>query len=152
MRTQLATLAIASALLLHSDFAPPMSAAQNAQKTPALKPNEIAVIGCLQREADYRAVHDKGRGGILGTGIGTKDEYVLVEATPVQQAPSPSTAVKTPTRAYLLNGKLEDSLVTDIGRTVQVVGVVEKATDEGELPRLTISLAHAVGDFCPARK
>jgi hypothetical protein len=60
-------------------------------------------------------------------------------------------------RNYALTGAAENNLISDIGRMVQVVGKVDsagKASDATaaieDLPRLTISVWHPVGDYCPA--
>ena len=41
-----------------------------AAKTAA---NEVTVVGCVEREKDYRERMAKGKGGPLGTGIGIDD-------------------------------------------------------------------------------
>lgn len=111
-----------------------------------LEPGEVALIGCLQREADYRAVNNQGPGGALGTKIGTGNEYVLVKASPVgASATGSSSAIAA--RDFSLTGRLEKDLAREVGRMVEVVGTIKE--DEG-LPRLTVSLSHAVGDFCPS--
>ena len=56
-----------------------LSSAAAAQTAPT---GEVTVTGCLMREADYRKLHDEGRGGVLGSGVGVGDEFVLADATP----------------------------------------------------------------------
>ncbi|MGE0443892.1 MAG: hypothetical protein AB7P99_01590 [Vicinamibacterales bacterium] len=135
------------------------------QGAPAAAAHEVTVIGCLQREADFRAVTNAGRGGVLGSGIGVNDEYVLTDARPADTnrnsrmrpraaAPSEAGAVGTSGSSvvhYSLTGKLEDNLLRDVGRLVEVVGTVEQPADSAALPRLTINVWHPVGDFCPQR-
>lgn len=161
MRPQLA-LATALTLLL-----PLAATAQTPtpQTAPAVAANEVTVIGCLQREADFRAVNNAGRGGVLGSGIGVNDEYVLTDARPADTnrnsrmrpraaASSESGTVGTSGSGavhYSLTGKLEDNLLRDVGRLVEVVGTVEQPADSANLPRLTINVWHPVGDFCPRR-
>ena len=157
MRAQL-TCASVLALLL------PVAAAAQEAPAPAAKANEVTVIGCLQREADFRAINNSGRGGVLGSGVGVSDEYVLSDARPADTnrnsrmrpraaAPAEPEAVGTSgaTRHYSLTGALEDNLLRDVGRLVEIVGTVEEPAERDRLPRLTISVWHPVGDFCPAK-
>jgi hypothetical protein len=174
MRAQLTALAIGCLLLPGSGLAqapqkPATPAA--APAAPAAANGEITLIGCLQRESDYRKIAKEGAGGILGSGLGTGDEYVLTAARPAPAAGGATAkapgangnAVGTAgTRGtdYSLSGSLEKELATGVGRMVEVVGVVEqkgdkpadgKAADPGELPRVKISVWHPVADFCPQR-
>ena len=58
-------------------------------------PRAVTVIGCVERESDYRSAHDAGRGGPLGFGLGRGNEYVLVHAvedTRGQRIPAEATA------------------------------------------------------------
>lgn len=115
--------------------------------------NEVAMIGCLQREADYRAVQGDTKGGVLGTGVGVANEYVLVDATPVAatgDARQASNAGVDP-RTFSLTGRLEGDLGSAVGRMVEVVGVAEDGGDSNDLPQFTVTLSHAVRDFCPRR-
>jgi hypothetical protein len=163
MRAQL-TIASVLALLLPSGVLAQDAAA------PAAKATEVTVIGCLQREADFRALTDAGRGGVLGSGVGVNDEYVLADARPADTnrnsrmrpraaAPSAPGAVGTSGTSdpsskgqhYSLTGNLEDNLLRDVGRLVEIVGTVEEPTESDRLPRLTISVWHPVGDFCPVK-
>jgi hypothetical protein len=42
---------------------------------------QVTLVGCIQREADYRKAHQGGRGGTLGTGFGAGNEFVLINAS-----------------------------------------------------------------------
>jgi hypothetical protein len=45
-------------------------------------PNQqMTLVGCVQTEADYRAARNAGSGGVVGTGVGVGNEFVLVNAT-----------------------------------------------------------------------
>lgn len=114
------------------------------------RPGEVTVIGCLMREADYRAMKkDDARGGVL-SGIGQGNEYVLANAAPVTTSRRPvGTAGQT--TDYSLTGKLEDHMLRDVGRMVEVVGMATKAEKPTDMSRLTINVWHPVGDFCPAK-
>ena len=146
-----------------------------ANQRPAVQiNNEVTMTGCIVRESDYRKMRSDGRGGVLGSGVGVGDEFVLANATASTAGGRRGDArgdrvaarpIEDRGRAggggrnYTLTGPLEKNLVSDIGRLVQVVGKVEvvnpDATPESpveDLPRITITVAHAVGDFCPATK
>jgi hypothetical protein len=134
-------------LALGLSAASAQQAAGSRQVPLSAKPGEVAMVGCLQREADYRAAAGRSAGGVLGTGIGTGNEYVLAKARPIAaSATEPSKAVAA--RDFSLTGSLEKDLAREVGRLVQVVGTLKE--EEGKLPLLTVSLSHAVGDFCPS--
>jgi hypothetical protein len=125
---------------------------------------EVTLIGCVMREADYRKLHNTGRGGVLGTGVGSGNEFVLVNANTLSQdearrrAAARSTKQKMPAasvgtsgeagKTYSLTGEAEKNLVSDINRLIEVVGTVENAT--AEMPNVMITVWHPVGDYCPA--
>jgi hypothetical protein len=115
-----------------------------AQQGPA-KPNEVTLIGCIELERDYRARKDAGKGGVLGTGVGVGNEFVLTNAKP------PTGRGRTaagPGADYELTGRLERDFLRHVGRQVEVVGVIEK--DGDGLPAIDVMLWHPVGDYCPA--
>lgn len=114
------------------------------------RPGEVTVIGCLMREADYRAMKKDDARGVL-SGIGQGNEYVLANAAPVQTSRRPVGTAGQQTTDYSLTGKLEDHMLRDIGRMVEVVGMATKAEKPTDMSRLTINVWHAVGDFCPAK-
>jgi hypothetical protein len=129
----------------------------------------VTLVGCVEFEQDYRKRMAAGRGGVLGTGVGATDEFVLTNARPA------SAEVGTSGRAgrgrstanpgagggvYSLTGSQEQNLKRDVGRQVQVIGVIENAgkpstgaelTDISDLPRIAITSWHPVNDFCPAK-
>ena len=135
-------------------------------QTRAGAANEVTLIGCLMREVDYRKMNSGGRGGVLGTGVGAGNEFVLVDASPLTQDEAkrrtaaraakqkmPPAAVGTSGtagKAYNLTGESEKNLVTDIGRLIEVVGTVDNSN--AQMPNVTISVWHPVGDYCPATK
>jgi hypothetical protein len=135
------------ALLALALSTPSAQQSTSSQSPLTAKPGEVVVVGCLQREADYRATAGRSAGGVLGTGLGAGNEYVLTNATPMGASAS-EPAKPAAARDFSLTGKLEKDLVREVGRQVQVVGTVKE--EEGKLPLLTVTLSHAVGDFCPA--
>ena len=139
-----------------------LTAGLNVQaQAPAAKPGEVTVIGCLQQEADFRRITNSGRGGTLGTGVGQGNEYVLSNAMAPDAAPIRANARRAngqmpaagaAGKHYMLSGKLEANMLRDVGRMVEVVGMVENGKSATDLARLTITVWHPVGDYCPATK
>lgn len=69
----------------------------------------MSLEGCIQRESDYRKQQDAGRGGALSTGLGLRNEYVLVNAS--RAGSSSATAIDCSNasngEAYELTGNAE---------------------------------------------
>lgn len=42
---------------------------------------QTTIVGCVQREGDYRRAQGAGHGGAAGTGIGAGNEFVLINAS-----------------------------------------------------------------------
>jgi len=59
--------------------------------------NQITVTGCVMREGEYLKANNAGRGGVLGSGIGSGNEFVLTKAT------IGAAAVSTPATATTLS-------------------------------------------------
>jgi hypothetical protein len=92
----------------------------------------ITLVGCIQREADYRRAADAGRGGVAATGVGLGNEYVLVNAASAGTA-SGSTgnaaadcSAATGGQAYELSGKGEGDLERYVGKRVELVGMLKR--------------------------
>jgi hypothetical protein len=111
-----------------SQSQPATSAAQHEQ--------EITVVGCVQREADYRRAHDEGRGGAAGTGLGVGNEFVLANAkmatagateTPAEDTPTGTSGSVAKGKAYELTGPNEGQVEQFVGRSVEIVGKLKPA-------------------------
>jgi len=88
----------------------------------------VTLVGCIQREADYRKAIDRGRGGVVGTGLGGGDEFVLINASRAASAPGAINCSTTSTaEAYELTGSREADLKGFVGRAVQITGTMKKA-------------------------
>jgi len=126
-----------------------IQAAQAAQ-AQAAPDGEVTLIGCVELERDYRARKESGRGGLLGSGVGVGNEFVLSNARP---APSGRRGAAAPAGGqsadYQLSGKLEKDFLRYVGRQVEVIGKIDKGSDA--LSTVTVSLWHPVGDYCPAK-
>jgi hypothetical protein len=94
-----------------------LSAAQPGQAQRERAPGtdqEITVTGCVQSETEYRKMHDKGRAGPAGTGLGASNEFVLINATISRGRAMGS--------AYELSGASESKVAAFLGKRVEVTG------------------------------
>lgn len=97
----------------------------------------ITLVGCLMRESDYRAQFDRGRGGLVGTGLGLRNEYVLIGASQASAAGSASTAgdcTSATGDAYDLSGDREDELEAFVGRRIEISGTRKHAALDDNQP------------------
>jgi hypothetical protein len=96
-----------------------------ARQTPG-SAEQVMVVGCVQREEDYRRAHNLGRGGAAGTTVGEDDEFVLVSAT-MSGRPT-GTAGRTATETeFELSGPGEEKLAQYVGKRVEITGMLEPA-------------------------
>jgi hypothetical protein len=117
-----------------------------AAQAQAARDGEVTLVGCIELERDYRARKESGRGGVLGSGVGVGNEFVLTNAKPAQpgrRGGGPAAGVD-----YQLSGKLEKDFLRYVGRQVEVIGKVETG---GAMSTINVSLWHPVGDYCPAK-
>ena len=92
----------------------------------------VTLIGCIQRESDYRQARDQGKGGVAGTGVGVGDEFVLTNASASTQGlKSEATPVDT---AYELTGSNESKAKDFVGKRVEISGVLKPAETAGGAP------------------
>ena len=128
--------------------------AGTAKQAPAQTAKEVNLTGCVEFESDYRKRMFAGRGGTLGSGVGSSDEFVLTNTRPTESKTKPGAGGGV----YTLTGPMEKNLKRDVGRQVTIVGTLENAgksstgasvTDISDLPRIAISTWHPAGDFCP---
>ena len=147
------------------------AAGQGQRGGAATAANEVTIIGCVEFEQDYRKRMAAGRGGVAGTGVGANDEFVITNARPASAGvgttgsaarggTNMTTGVGAGGGVYTVTGPQEKNLKRDVGRQVEVVGVIENAgkpstgaelKDISDLPRIAISTWHPVNDFCPAK-
>src|SRR5262245_46438055 len=85
----------------------------------------VTLIGCIQRESDYRQARDQGKGGVVGTGVGVGDEFVLTNASASTQGLK-SEAAPADT-AYELTGSNESKAKDFVGKRVEVTGTLKPA-------------------------
>jgi hypothetical protein len=105
-----------------------------AQTTPSARTEAksdatpVTLVGCLQKETDYRRTHDLGKGGAVGTGAGAGNEYVLINAWRGTAARADADcSFQGTTEAYELTGTRERDLGRLVGRVVRIDGILKKA-------------------------
>ena len=108
-----------------------LSAVAGAQ-TPT---GQTTISGCVVSEADYRKMHDAGRGGVVGTGVGVGNEYILTDASNGPSATTDASSARsvmpsatgtsgtTGAMAYELSGTAEGQLSRYVGRRVELTGM-----------------------------
>jgi hypothetical protein len=110
----------------------------------------ISLVGCIQREADYRRTQRSGRGGVAGSGAGRGNEYVLINASPAASnaaaSPTMDCSFESTGEAYELTGEGERELGKYVNRVVQVSGMLKAAETE---PVGTSGATQPTGGFDP---
>jgi hypothetical protein len=110
---------------------PTTSSAQAASNSQSGTP--ITLVGCLQREADYRRATDAGRGGVAATGAGLGNEFVLVNASAAGAGSaadaSADCSAATGGQAYELTGSRERDLEQYVGKRVELIGMLKRGDD-----------------------
>jgi hypothetical protein len=81
----------------------------------------VTVVGCVQREEDYRRAHNMPRGGAVGTGVGAGDEFVLVSAS-IAGRPTGTAGRTANETEFEITGPAEDKLTQYVGKRVEIVG------------------------------
>jgi hypothetical protein len=111
----------------------------------------ITLVGCIQRESEYRRQQDAGRGGVLATGLG--NEYILINASRAGAADTSTADCSSATgEAYELSGKAEGELEPFVGRMVEISGMLKRAgiDDDAEVVGTTgTTAARPSGGFDP---
>jgi hypothetical protein len=112
----------------------------------------ISLVGCVQREADYRRANDSGRGGVAGTGLGRGNEYVLINASRVDssataQPASANCSADATAEAYELTGSREPDLERFAGQVVHINGTLKQA--DIEIVGTTGAASQPAGGFDP---
>lgn len=131
MHIRLASRLAAAALFF---VAAPQTYAQDEIDTEA---TPISVVGCIQRETEYRRQNDSGRGGFLGFGGGLGDEYVLVNASRGADGAFGDCTTTTGGEAYELTGSGEEDLEPFVGQRVAINGTRKAAEIDAATGRPT---------------
>ena len=107
---------------------PPSTPSTTTTQVSTEQATPITLYGCVQRESDYRRAMDAGKGGAVGTGAGTGNEFILVNATreSATGASRPDCSAMSTNDAYELTGSGEGALAQFVGRYVEVTGTLKK--------------------------
>ncbi|MGH9370382.1 MAG: hypothetical protein ACRD15_02490 [Vicinamibacterales bacterium] len=136
---------------------------------------QVTLVGCIQREAEFRQAAGSGRGGAMGTGIGVGNEFVLTNAkssteagaqsasgTPTTTSGTPETSTATAGTsgttsstttlssggiAYSLTGDRESELEKHVGQRLEIVGTLDDASDATATGPVSGSASQRVGDL-----
>jgi len=103
---------------------PTQTYAKDTFKTPK---TPISLTGCVQRETDYRRLHNSGKGGFLGFGGGLGNEYVLINASPNPRRGFRDCSTAVGGEAYELTGREEGDLKPFVGQRVEIAGMRKAA-------------------------
>src|SRR5262245_32661504 len=126
-----ATLVATALIASTTAFAQTKTATTTAQdRESAATP--VTLIGCVQKESDYRREHNLKRGGGLQTGLGAGDEYVLINATRVTPGSAPASASAdcssaSSGEAFEITGPREEAFKAFVGKRVEVSGTQKRA-------------------------
>jgi hypothetical protein len=98
--------------------------------------DQVTITGCVVSESEYRKAHDAGRGGVVGTGVGAGNEFILTEASTGSASAASTTSPGATgtsgtsaagTMAYELSGAGEGQLSRFVGRRVELTGKFKSA-------------------------
>jgi hypothetical protein len=102
-----------------------------AEETP------ISLVGCIQRETEYRRENNSGKGGFLGFGGGLGDEYVLIHASRGADGAFGDCSTAGGGEAYELTGSVEEDLEPFVGQRVAIAGTRKEAEIDAATGRPT---------------
>jgi hypothetical protein len=99
----------------------------------------VVVVGCIQREADFRKARNLGRGGTAGTGVGVGNEFILIDARMASAGapPAPGTQTGAAAQPFKLTGTNEGKASQSVGKRVEITGTLKPAAAAPPPPRGT---------------
>ena len=107
---------------------PPATAQAPAQQPTAKAPAElVTLVGCVQTEDEYRKANNLAKGGAVGTGVGSGNEFILVNASisaPAETATGTSGGAMS---AFEISGDKEGDLKAFVGKRVEITGKLKAA-------------------------
>jgi hypothetical protein len=93
---------------------------------PVLNQSEVTLVGCIKKETVYRTQMGETSAGI------SQNEIVLTSA----KAATGSTTPAGVYGSFTLTGRLEPQLVAEVGRPVEITGIIEdEATHDKTMAR-----------------
>jgi hypothetical protein len=126
-----ATATAAAAVAQSAGQAPP---AQPAGAAAAGQEQTVNIVGCIQREEDYRKAQAAGKGGVASTGVGAGNEFVLTNAMMATGGAKPETPTGTAGAAgsaFELTGSGEGQAAAFVGQRVEIAGKVKATSGAG---------------------
>jgi hypothetical protein len=85
--------------------------------------DQATITGCVVSESDYRKAHDEGKGGVVGTGVGAGNEFILTDASAGRaMGGATGTSGTSSGTAYELSGSGEGQLSRFVGKRVELTG------------------------------
>jgi hypothetical protein len=106
---------------------PALAANASAIQAGSTGNQKVMIVGCVMREEDYRKAHNLSRGGAVGTGVGTGNEFILANAsTSAAAAPGAQTDKGTGAN-YEVTGPNEGQLSQHVGKRVEISGMLKPA-------------------------
>jgi hypothetical protein len=128
-------LAMAMTMVAQAQTPPQPPTTQPSAQAPAAEKDakEVTIVGCVQREADYRREKSMGSGGAAGTGAGAGNEFVITNASLATKGSGETatgTAGSAPmagSAAYELTGSGERQAEQFVGKRVEIIGKLKPA-------------------------
>ena len=115
-----------------------------AAQEPVIKQSEVRLVGCVEMEQAFRTKIRE-----TAEGVGQSD-MVLTRAKPAAGAGTP----RAMSGDFILTGRLEAQLSTEVGRAVEIVGFIEdEATHDSMMARksarrLFVKIWHPAAGAC----
>jgi hypothetical protein len=95
---------------------------------------QVTLTGCVQSEDDYRRAKGMAKGGPASSGVGTGNEFVIVDASKSSSASGARTPADAPAgttgaagSAFEATGSGEGDLKQYVGKRVEITGKIKRA-------------------------
>jgi MYXO-CTERM domain-containing protein len=134
-----AMLTLATAVFAQGSQSTPTSTTTSSTQAGSGSQSEspITLVGCIQRETEYRSAQDAGRGGVAATGLGLGNEFVLINAMVAGTSSASDAAADcsnaTGGEAYELTGSGERDLEQYVGHRVEVSGMLKHSNSDAAI-------------------
>lgn len=110
---------------------PPAEAGAPAAQEMKAPAQPVTIVGCVHKEADYGSAKNLGKGGVVGTGVGADNEFVLINASTPAAVGTPPAPVGTSgavgNEEYEMTGSSEGQLTSFVGKRVEITGTLKAA-------------------------
>jgi hypothetical protein len=97
---------------------------------------QVTLTGCVQSEDDYRRAKGMAKGGPASSGVGTGNEFVIVDASKASSGAATPTDAPAGTTgaagsAFEATGSGEGDLKQYVGKRVEITGKIKRAERSG---------------------